>query len=296
MKSEFFKHIFKLGKNDIVLAKEFDFDEYNRDYIARNFWPTVDIHSYNILEIEDFLQQSKNEFINNNDSFDVDIFKRTEIDLELPYLNRYLECLRKGKYNIWDFRKGKYFYYLKIDSERGTNSRTLLISDKNEVQLEIYFKNILKVLSPLIKGNNQIEIKKNFNEETVNSIKPIFNSKSIIDIFEVLKEHFSNEDGLMLNKLLADNTKPLNKLYFMNNGNMLTDAFKQLIESNLITNCSKSELEKWIYNNFQHRSRIKKKQQDYKSRTIQDVISNKNSKPPCKNPLFTIQNGNIIKV
>jgi len=123
--------------------------------------------------------------------------------------------------------------------------------------------------------------------------KPVFSSSIVDVVYEILKEHFDKEEHKPLENLLKNNTTPTNKLYFKNNGNKLTDAFKKLIEAHLITQCIKSELEKWVCDNFQFK--YLKNRQNFNPRTVQDVISNKISKQHCKTPLFTILNGNIIK-
>lgn len=131
-------------------------------------------------------------------------------------------------------------------------------------------------------------------QNTKSKEKPNFATSIVDEVYEILKEHFDTDEHTSLKNLLKNNIEPNNKLYFKNKGNKLTDAFKKLIEANLITKCIKAELEKWVCDNFQFKHRNTR--QDFKLRTVQDVISNKNSKQPCKNPLFNIDKGNITKL
>ena len=127
-------------------------------------------------------------------------------------------------------------------------------------------------------------------------IKPIFNSEIIDEVFNVLKDHFDKEHQGELKLLLESGCNPVTKLYFMNHGNKLSDCLKKLYEANYISNCNKRELEQWVFINFTFRNSKTKKPQDFKLKTLRDSISNKYSKAPCKNPLFNIKNGIILKV
>lgn len=153
---------------------------------------------------------------------------------------------------------------------------------------------------PIAENENPVKVKPNDNlgSKTRNEIKPVFDPSYVDTIFEVLKVHFEPNRQQELKCLFIQGGKLENKLYFMNNGNKLADTFKKLIEHNMITNCSKKELEKWILTNFQfkNQSNSHSNKQNFKARTLQDIISNKLAKAPCKNPLIEISNGVIIKV
>lgn len=161
-------------KNELDIAQEFDFDDIDTEYIYRTFRPIIDVQTFSIPDIKNIIQQNKDEFILRNGVFDLTIFLRNEINVFVDYLKIYLDCLERRKCKRWDERKGKYFYYLKLDDERGTNAHTLLISDKNETQLEIYFKNIIKIVTSFMEEN---EIKEqNLPSKEIKSKKEILNS------------------------------------------------------------------------------------------------------------------------
>lgn len=169
------------------------------------------------------------------------------------------------------------------------------VSKKIEVKSRNNAADRLELLFSIYQADQQGCLKVNSNDTNKYVSNPQF-AKSIIDeVLDILKEHFEENQHLSLRKLLENGSTPPSKLYFLNNGNKLLDTFKKLIESNLITNCNKAELEKWIYTHFKFRNRITKESQNYKLKTINDTISNKTSKPPCKNPLLSIVNGVIIK-
>ena len=271
MQSNFFKHIFKLGKNDLVLTQEFNFNEFDSEYINRTFWPIVDIHSYNISEIEEFLLQSKNEFTNRNDSFDFNIFKRNEIDLELPYLETYLECLEKIKYKSWVVPKGKYFYHLKLENERGTNAHTLLISDKNEVQLEIYFKDILQVLSSFLEENKpkiKIEVLKELADKIeINSFFAIqkSNERTIKRLTKKIELQETNEDKIAYCKLKIKDFKQA-EIEVNLNLMEIHDPYDSLHEEVYSKHPDRTKiLENWLKTEIEHLESLSKREEVEKS-------------------------------
>lgn len=79
---------------------------------------------------------------------------------------------------------------------------------------------------------------------------PKFEQQSSIDFLKIMRSYFSEENQIQLSILISDNIAPTNRLVFKGNGNQLADAFKQLIEANLITGCLKADLEKWVTKNF----------------------------------------------
>ena len=115
-------------------------------------------------------------------------------------------------------------------------------------------------------------------------IKPIFNPISIDEIYNVLKGFFSINHQQQLIKILQSGGKASEKLIFLDNGNRLADAFKQLIKTDIITGCTQLELEAWILKNFQYRYRGQIK--DFKARYLNDIIST--NKDKCQKPLLNV--------
>jgi hypothetical protein len=149
---DLYSSIFKVNKkNYLNLSDEFDFAENDGLYIYRTFRPIIEVETFETSEISTFLIDLKNEFITSNKTFNLKIFKRQNLDVSEHYLKTYLDCLEREKYKIWDFRKEKYFYHLKIEDEKTTpRHQTLLISDYDPTQLEIYFIEILEEIKKFI--------------------------------------------------------------------------------------------------------------------------------------------------
>lgn len=121
-------------------------------------------------------------------------------------------------------------------------------------------------------------------------IKPIFNPSSIPDIFDILKDFFSPTHQLQLKHILETGNDANEHLVFLDNGNRLADAFKQLKDSDIITGCKKTELIDWIYRNFQFRNR--NQVTNYKPRYLADIIST--DKDKCQNPPLNISKDKTI--
>lgn len=120
-------------------------------------------------------------------------------------------------------------------------------------------------------------------QETV-EIKPVLKPEAVQTVFDILKDFFKEEQKKELKQLLKTGNNTGEHLIFLDNGNRLADAFKQLKNADIITGCEKKELEYWIGKNFKfrHRQEIK----EYKPRYLNDIIST--NKDKCQNPLLNV--------
>ena len=116
-------------------------------------------------------------------------------------------------------------------------------------------------------------------------IKPRFKPESIPTIFELLKGFFSPEHQTLLQQILETGNDASVQLIFLDTGNRLADAFKQLIDADIITGCEKKELETWILRNFNYRYRHIIK--PFKSRYLSDIIST--TKDKCQKPILNVR-------
>jgi len=124
------------------------------------------------------------------------------------------------------------------------------------------------------------------------SARPIFKTEILQTIFNILKDFFSVEQRAQLKEILKSGDSAEKELIFLDNGNRLADAFKQLYQASMINGCEKKELEKWIIRNFKYRHLQKAKA--YTPDYIEKCISR--NYYPCKNPLFEIKNGIIEQI
>lgn len=113
---------------------------------------------------------------------------------------------------------------------------------------------------------------------------PSFNQEYIDEILNILKPHFPNEQHDELARILQTGSDAKNILNFLGNGNRLADGFKQLKDADIITRCTKKELEKWILNKFSYRFRNEKKR--YTAKYLNDIIST--TKDKCQKPLINV--------
>ena len=116
-------------------------------------------------------------------------------------------------------------------------------------------------------------------------IKPIFVPESISDLYEILRDFFSPEDQVELLWLLQNGGNTSKPLIFLDSGNRLADAFKQLYNCDIIRGCQKKELEEWVLKNFQFRK--KDKIVNYTLRYLNDIIST--NKDKCQRPVLDVK-------
>ncbi len=118
---------------------------------------------------------------------------------------------------------------------------------------------------------------------------PSFRRDYIDTIFNQLKDYFPEEQQQELNSLFINKTRVGSKLQFMDNGNKLVNAFKQLYDNNIITGCKKSDLELWIFNNFQFKS--EDGLIDFKPKYLNRIIST--NEHVCQNTIFKLNVRNL---
>lgn len=151
---------------------------------------------------------------------------------------------------------------------------------------------IMDILKPQSEANKKTKEKPQQQNTTI-EIKPTFKPEIIDTLHGILKDFFETTRQAELKTILQNGNNASQKLLFKDNGNRLTDTFKQLIEKDLITGCDKQNIEKWICDNFQFLNKGNAK--DFTKATVNKTIS-KNTQP-CKAPLISIdENGNITKV
>ncbi|HWB26769.1 MAG TPA: hypothetical protein VG738_14900 [Chitinophagaceae bacterium] len=115
--------------------------------------------------------------------------------------------------------------------------------------------------------------------------KPIFKLDSIGLIFDYIKVFFSTQEHPYLLNVLETGDDCIKPLTFLDNGNRLADAFKQLKKSDIIGGCTQKELEKWISKNFNYKSKGQIK--IFKLRYLNDIIST--DKDLCKKPILDVK-------
>lgn len=113
---------------------------------------------------------------------------------------------------------------------------------------------------------------------------PVFVEGLADQFFKIFKEYFDENEQQPLFSLLTNNVSPKGKLLFNSNGNQLADAFKQLIEANLIVSCNKAELESWIIENFMYVSNGQAK--PFTTGYLNGIISSDTK--ICKSPILSV--------
>ncbi len=139
----------------------------------------------------------------------------------------------------------------------------------------------------VFKGFNNCNLK---NLVTPDS-KQVFTLRTeyIEQFYSCLHDYFTDEHKLLFKAILENGNSSNQPLIFKGQANQLLDCFKKLIENNIIINCTKSELQKWIAENFRffYRKEIK----EFIPDTLEKGISRDDN--PCKHPIIKISDGKI---
>lgn len=134
-------------------------------------------------------------------------------------------------------------------------------------------------IEPLL---NQLRQYENSTTNQKHIPQPCFKSELIESITDVLNTFFEPSQRSELKRIIETGSNANVKLLFRDNGNKLTDYFKQLYENNTIVGCNKTDLINWIIDNFKYNFRGAQKNYDFK--TVEKTISSKDRL--CKNPII----------
>ncbi|MFT5213417.1 MAG: hypothetical protein ACI9WV_001139 [Patiriisocius sp.] len=215
------------GRNSYVIAKEFDFDEYEEAYIRDTFWPIITLNEIDVDSIIAKTIDFKEEFINYYKEFDIDIFKKEYLDFFEYEIKEFLSVIRKrGKCNVWAIKKDKNFYHLKLESEKDTpRHQTLLITEKDEIQLELYFKKIIAFIERFTEEHRKLELNQSktlsiLDKQTKKGAKNNYSQKQVaiayffLDIpinegtyLEIITKYTTTTSNKILQKLITKNSQ-----------------------------------------------------------------------------------------
>lgn len=133
------------------------------------------------------------------------------------------------------------------------------------------------------------------NTEQVNN-NPHFTEQVKTELLPILKDYFSDPDFSIVRQLLDSEIGLTKKPAFLSNGNKLTHTFLELYTNNLITQCDKATLIRWIVDSFMYSTN--NKATAFKQKTVELSISGGGYN--CKNPIIKIfqegDNKKIIKL
>ena len=115
--------------------------------------------------------------------------------------------------------------------------------------------------------------------------RPVFAQDYLHEVYEIIRDFFSAEDQIDLLYLLENSSNVQKPLVFLDAGNRLADAFKQLYGAGIIRGCQKKELESWICLNFAYVYRNKVR--PFIPKYINEVIST--TKDKCKRPFLDVK-------
>lgn len=219
-------------KNAFDLQKEYNLSDYDTGYIERMFWPIIVLTDISVNEFQKLLNKEKEIFIKNRKKFVVKLFKRDYLEFLIYELREYLDNINKGKNKLYYFLNGTYFHWFKLELD--TTSYTLLLSNKNEIDLEIYFNDILGVIELFILENETLQTIPQQNENN----KELVNENLILPPFEnsIIVHYGCSDFNSTEHKVYwigAISHKP-NKTYFFESKNEVEviEKFERYIQDN----------------------------------------------------------------
>lgn len=146
--------IFKVNSiNAYSLQKKYNLSEHDTNELYRIFLPFITLTVFDVQSFKNLLQEYKNSFIESYGTFDFEIFEREQLNIFISQLNDFLDCLQKGKAVTYDKQENTFFHSFKLSIDVITN--TLLVTNLNLIETEIYFKELLKCVNIFIKTNNE---------------------------------------------------------------------------------------------------------------------------------------------
>jgi|GEM_PF-1015293 len=115
--------------------------------------------------------------------------------------------------------------------------------------------------------------------------RPVFAQEYLHEVYEIIRDFFSPEDQASLLFMLENSSDVEKLLVFLDTGNRLADAFKQLYDANIILGCQKKELESWICRNFAYV--YQKNVRLFIPKYLNEIIST--TKDKCKRPFLDVR-------
>src|SRR5690606_32483357 len=165
-------YLFSVNKeNAYSLQKKFSLDEDETEYLHRNFWPIITLTEIEVDEFQGLLNKEKSEFRKKRGRFVIELFKRDYLDFLIDELNSYLDNINRRRNKIYNVVSDTYFHWFKLEADIKTY--TLLLSKKDELNLEIYFIDLLDVIKSFISENETLppqQTEKPKPELTINQI------------------------------------------------------------------------------------------------------------------------------
>jgi len=219
-------------KNAYSLSKEFNFSENECEYIRQSFWPIIIFNDVSIKDFNEHLNNEKQKFTEKNKVFDLDIFKRQYLDQWLYDLQEYLDNLKKGKTKVWVKSSNTYFHIFLLEID--VNSNTLILTKKNDVELEIYFTQLVDVIKEFIYKNQKLKNENDVKpfDENIITVEKLINGVlkgklSLLDAKVLISKNYKNENfDLFVENFKTEVNRYLNELMF----EFSDDEFLKVIE------------------------------------------------------------------
>ena len=221
-----------------------NFDSNQEHYKARydNFFQLTNISE---TELKQIINSFKTKFIEDNCSFDEEVFRNSnsyDIKLFLAEIKDYLNTLSKGKAHTIEKCNNKFIHHFELSLDV-TSGKTIIISTKTIDQICLYFKTIKQIIEETIikKFDKQKSVFRDnelrgFKIEDFDKISKFRNKLIEFDFID-------NEITLKDFRKIFDGEKSTKKIIWKKSLNHLRSLIKLMFEENII---SDGEEKKWV--------------------------------------------------
>ena len=220
------------------------FDVNQEYYKARydNFFQLTNISE---TELKQIINSFKTKFIEDNGSFDEEVFRNSnsyDIKLFLAEIKDYLNTLSKGKVHTIEKCNNKFIHHFELSLDV-TSGKTLIISTKTIDQIRLYFKTIKQIIEETIiekfdkpKSVFRDNELKGFKIEDYDKISKFRN--------ELIEFGFIDTEITLGDfREIFDDKKPTKKIIWKKPLNQLHSLIKLMFEEKIM---SKYDEKKWL--------------------------------------------------
>ena len=252
-----------------------NFDSNQEHYKSRydNFFQLTNISE---TELKQVINSYKNKFIEDNGSFDEEVFRKSYsfgINLFIDEIQDHLNTLRKGKAHTIERCNNKFIHHFELTLDV-TSGKTIIISTKNIDQVHLYFKTIKNTIETSIieridspKLNLEDKELRSFKIEQYGKLAAFRNNLIEFDFID-------KETSLIDIRNIFDEEKNTKKIIWKKPLNHLNCLIKTMFEENIILD---DEEKKWVITAMSFSLLIKEEIKEFDSNKVRTAnkLSNK---------------------
>ena len=253
----FFKEISKASFLGQQLEKERPSYLYDVEYYDQHDDYFFILSDYDEPKINKIIKDKIDDFISENGVFNKEVFDRRILKNFREEIYAYLDSFKKGKaISIENFKDNLNTIRFRLPYNE-TSGKTIIITTKNEIQLEIYLKSVIEISQNFLEEFDRHYIKPSEEQTNLKSDKKVI--KQELKSFKIVKGEFDKlsnfrnaliDDGFIDKKISLTNFRKVfdnkiveEKIIWKKAYTQLNYLIKTLFEESIIT---QDDDKKWI--------------------------------------------------